>query len=77
LIRANCLLSLAESAIGPGIFSVKPFTEYTAEEFRRFVSVNLEGFIFVSISDDGVGFTLNAANARPGLGLTSMRENFT
>src|ERR1700685_4166465 len=23
-----------------GIFSVKPFTEYTAEEFRRFVSVN-------------------------------------
>ncbi len=31
-----------------GIFSVKPFTEYTAEEFRRFVSVNLEGFIFVT-----------------------------
>jgi NAD(P)-dependent dehydrogenase (short-subunit alcohol dehydrogenase family) len=31
-----------------GIFSVKPFTEYTVEEFRRFVSVNLEGFIFVT-----------------------------
>jgi NAD(P)-dependent dehydrogenase (short-subunit alcohol dehydrogenase family) len=31
-----------------GIFSVKPFTEYTAEEFRRFVSVNLEGFIFIT-----------------------------
>jgi NAD(P)-dependent dehydrogenase (short-subunit alcohol dehydrogenase family) len=31
-----------------GIFSVKPFTEYTAEEFRRFFSVNLEGFIFVT-----------------------------
>lgn len=31
-----------------GIFSVKPFTEYTAEEFRRFVSVNLEGFVFVT-----------------------------
>jgi NAD(P)-dependent dehydrogenase (short-subunit alcohol dehydrogenase family) len=31
-----------------GIFAVKPFTEYTAEEFRRFVSVNLEGFIFVT-----------------------------
>jgi len=31
-----------------GIFSVKPFTEYTAEEFRSFVSVNLEGFIFVT-----------------------------
>ena len=31
-----------------GIFSVKPFTEYTADEFRRFVSVNLEGFIFIT-----------------------------
>ena len=31
-----------------GIFSAKPFTEYTAEEFRGFVSVNLEGFVFVT-----------------------------
>lgn len=31
-----------------GIFSVKPFTEYTAKEFRRFISVNLEGFIFIT-----------------------------
>jgi NAD(P)-dependent dehydrogenase (short-subunit alcohol dehydrogenase family) len=31
-----------------GIFSVKPFTDYTIEEFRRFVSVNLEGFIFIT-----------------------------
>ena len=31
-----------------GIFSVKPFTEYTAEEFRSFVSTNLEGFIFLT-----------------------------
>ena len=31
-----------------GIFSSKPFTDYTAEEFRAFVSTNLEGFIFVS-----------------------------
>jgi NAD(P)-dependent dehydrogenase (short-subunit alcohol dehydrogenase family) len=31
-----------------GIFSVKPFTDYTIDEFRRFVSVNLEGFIFVT-----------------------------
>ena len=31
-----------------GIFSVKPFTEYTAEEFRSFVSTNLEGFIFIT-----------------------------
>ncbi len=31
-----------------GIFSVKPFTEYTADEFHRFVSTNLEGFIFIT-----------------------------
>jgi NAD(P)-dependent dehydrogenase (short-subunit alcohol dehydrogenase family) len=31
-----------------GIFSAKPFTDYTAEEFRGFVSTNLEGFIFIT-----------------------------
>jgi NAD(P)-dependent dehydrogenase (short-subunit alcohol dehydrogenase family) len=31
-----------------GIFEGKPFTEYTIEEFRRFVSTNLEGFIFIT-----------------------------
>jgi NAD(P)-dependent dehydrogenase (short-subunit alcohol dehydrogenase family) len=31
-----------------GIFSVKPFTDYTIDEFRGFVSINLEGFIFVT-----------------------------
>jgi len=31
-----------------GIFSVKSFTDYTAEEFRRLVSTNLEGFIFIT-----------------------------
>jgi NAD(P)-dependent dehydrogenase (short-subunit alcohol dehydrogenase family) len=31
-----------------GIYSAKPFTDYSAEEFRRFVSTNLEGFIFVT-----------------------------
>jgi NAD(P)-dependent dehydrogenase (short-subunit alcohol dehydrogenase family) len=31
-----------------GIFSSKPFTDYTADEFRRFVSTNLEGFIFIT-----------------------------
>jgi NAD(P)-dependent dehydrogenase (short-subunit alcohol dehydrogenase family) len=31
-----------------GIFSVKPFTEYTAEEFHHFIAVNLEGFIFIT-----------------------------
>ena len=31
-----------------GIFSSKPFTDYTIDEFRAFVSTNLEGFIFVT-----------------------------
>jgi NAD(P)-dependent dehydrogenase (short-subunit alcohol dehydrogenase family) len=31
-----------------GIFSAKPFTDYTAEEFRAFVSTNLDGFIFIT-----------------------------
>lgn len=31
-----------------GIFMSKPFTEYTPEDFRRFSSTNLEGFIFIT-----------------------------
>jgi NAD(P)-dependent dehydrogenase (short-subunit alcohol dehydrogenase family) len=31
-----------------GIFSAKPFTDYTIEEFRGFVSTNLEGFILMT-----------------------------
>ena len=31
-----------------GIFFSKPFTEYTAEELRAFVSTNLEGFVFIT-----------------------------
>ena len=31
-----------------GIFSAKPFTDYTVDEFRGFVSTNLEGFIFIT-----------------------------
>ena len=31
-----------------GIFSVKPFTDYTIEDFRLLVSTNLEGFIFIT-----------------------------
>jgi NAD(P)-dependent dehydrogenase (short-subunit alcohol dehydrogenase family) len=31
-----------------GIYTAKPFTEYAAEEFRAFVSTNLEGFIFIT-----------------------------
>ena len=31
-----------------GIFSAKPFTDYTAGEFRALVSTNLEGFIFMT-----------------------------
>jgi NAD(P)-dependent dehydrogenase (short-subunit alcohol dehydrogenase family) len=31
-----------------GIFSAKPFTDYTAEDFRGLISTNLEGFIFIT-----------------------------
>jgi NAD(P)-dependent dehydrogenase (short-subunit alcohol dehydrogenase family) len=31
-----------------GIFAAKPFTDYTADEFRGLVSTNLEGFIFIT-----------------------------
>ena len=31
-----------------GIFSVKPFTDYTAEDFRALVSTNLEGYIYIT-----------------------------
>jgi NAD(P)-dependent dehydrogenase (short-subunit alcohol dehydrogenase family) len=31
-----------------GIFAAKRFTDYTSDEFRRFVSTNLEGFIFIT-----------------------------
>jgi NAD(P)-dependent dehydrogenase (short-subunit alcohol dehydrogenase family) len=31
-----------------GIFFTKPFTDYTAEDFRSLVSTNLEGFLFIT-----------------------------
>ena len=31
-----------------GVFSVKPFIDYTADDFRNLVSTNLEGFIFIT-----------------------------
>ncbi|MGB8475861.1 MAG: SDR family NAD(P)-dependent oxidoreductase [Candidatus Acidiferrum sp.] len=31
-----------------GIFLVKPFIEYTAEEFRALVSTNLAGFVYIT-----------------------------
>jgi NAD(P)-dependent dehydrogenase (short-subunit alcohol dehydrogenase family) len=31
-----------------GIFLTKPFTEYTAEDFKSLVSTNLEGFLYIT-----------------------------
>src|SRR5947209_20169263 len=31
-----------------GIFLIKPFTEYTAEDFRALVSTNLAGFVYIA-----------------------------
>lgn len=37
--------SISHLVNNAGIFSAKPFTDYTLEEFRALVSTNLEGFI--------------------------------
>src|SRR5437773_1600 len=34
-----------------GIFIVKPFTDYTADDFRALVSTNLAGFIHITHGD--------------------------
>jgi NAD(P)-dependent dehydrogenase (short-subunit alcohol dehydrogenase family) len=31
-----------------GIFSIKPFTDYTQEDLRAFVSTNLEGLMYIT-----------------------------
>src|SRR5881394_4617787 len=31
-----------------GIFFTKPFTEYTADDFKSLVSTNLEGFLYIT-----------------------------
>src|SRR5476651_807858 len=31
-----------------GIFFTKPFTDYTAEDFRSLISTNLEGFLYIT-----------------------------
>ncbi len=31
-----------------GIFAAKPFTDYTADDFHAFVSINLGGFVFLT-----------------------------
>src|SRR5437660_11646045 len=45
LSRFQSIDSLVNNA---GIFFTKPFTDYTAEEFRSLVSTNLEGFLYVT-----------------------------
>src|SRR5213083_2107559 len=43
LSRFQSIDSLVNNA---GIFFTKPFTDYTAEEFRSLVSTNIEGFVY-------------------------------
>src|SRR3954466_15484979 len=31
-----------------GVFFTKPFTDYTAEDFKSLVSTNLEGFLYIT-----------------------------
>jgi len=52
-----------------GIFSVKPFTDYTADDFRNLVSTNLEGFVFITqltvkqMLSQGVGGSVTSITA--------------
>lgn len=53
---AEKIASTAISAFGSidhvinnaGIFKARPFIDYSTDEFRKFVSTNLEGFIFIT-----------------------------
>jgi NAD(P)-dependent dehydrogenase (short-subunit alcohol dehydrogenase family) len=45
LTRFNSIDVLVNNA---GIFFTKPFTDYTAEDFRSLVSTNVEGFLYVT-----------------------------
>jgi NAD(P)-dependent dehydrogenase (short-subunit alcohol dehydrogenase family) len=57
--QASTAAKVAQTAIGKfgsidhvvnnaGIFAAKPFTDYTVQDFRGFVSTNLEGFISIT-----------------------------
>src|SRR5689334_23638649 len=41
----SCFKSIDILVNNAGIFFTKPFTDYTAEDFRSLVSTNLEGFL--------------------------------
>ena len=45
LSRFNSIDALVNNA---GLFFLKPFTEYTAEDFKSLVSTNLEGFLYIT-----------------------------
>ena len=45
LARFKSIDALVNNA---GIFFTKPFTEYTAEDFRSLISTNVEGFLYVT-----------------------------
>src|SRR5438309_11881255 len=45
LARFTSIDALVNNA---GIFLVKPFTDYTAEDFKSLVSTNLEGFLYIT-----------------------------
>src|SRR5271154_3147980 len=45
LARFKSIDALVNNA---GIFFTKPFTDYTAEDFKSLVSTNLEGFLYVT-----------------------------
>jgi NAD(P)-dependent dehydrogenase (short-subunit alcohol dehydrogenase family) len=47
-LATNRFGSIDAVVANAGIFLVKPFTEYTADDFRALVSTNLAGFIYIT-----------------------------
>src|SRR5262249_26927953 len=45
LARFKSIDALVNNA---GIYFIKPFTDYTAEDFRSLISTNLEGFLYIT-----------------------------
>src|SRR5260370_24718915 len=44
----SCFKSIDVLVNNAGIFFTKPFTDYTAEDFKSLVSTNVEGFLYVT-----------------------------
>jgi len=47
-VAINTFASIDALVNNAGIFFIKPFTDYTAEDFKRLISTNLAGFVYMT-----------------------------